>query len=184
MTFFHPSTENFLSHPSTITDISRVEQARCELGDVTDRIRRGEIKPSRRLQKRLAQLAGAALSYPGLPALEALVTAEVVLANTPSKYQTPALLETLTDVIEQNAPNVYANDPREIDAVLQAIDTTDRDRSFPEALETARHDLGQPTTELIIFVNESLLLTQRNKNNLAITAQATGAHEFNPFEDD
>jgi hypothetical protein len=183
MTFLHrTSTEHLLSDPSTITNIEEVENARRELSDVTDRIRLREVKPSRQTRDQLARVASKALTYPDLPFFESVLSAGEILANVPVKYQTPELREAMMSIIQEQAPEIYSAD--EVAVLCRAIDITNQKHPFPQALEDAHVEYGHLPTELVIDLAESRMVTQANKNDSILTTQTTGAHKFNPFEDD
>ena len=157
MTLLRPTSEQFPPLPQS-TNPDTIEQARRYILATTEQTRTGEKRLSRTNQRRLAEIAIATLDNPDLPAFEAVTTASQILAELPDRYQTQMLYDTLSQIIQSRAQEAYpGNATQELAATRLAIQGTDREHSFPEALENARHQLGQPSTEDIIRKSSSLI---------------------------
>lgn len=157
MTLLRPSPEQFPPLPQS-TNPDTIEQARRYILATTERTRTGEKRLSRTNRRRLAEIAIATLDNPDLPAFEAVATASQILAELPDRYQTQRLYDTLSRIMQSRAQEAYpGNATQELAAARLAIHGTDREHPFPEALEDARRQLGQPSTEDIIRKSSSLI---------------------------
>lgn len=150
MTVLDSPSEQLSFGTPDLSDPQAIEQTRYEILDVSDRLRQGETKLSPEARNYMATLAARILTEPPLPAFERFHTASQLLANLPDADQPPELRKTLESVIDEAAPEAFPhNTAEEVVATLYAIRRTDRERSYPLALEEAHTKLGQSTDDVI-----------------------------------